>query len=84
VVYLHHTRDRDGDVVFYFLERERGGDQPLQSSPIVSIKRGVSAVLDVKGRGNLGRYTLVTQNTEYEVQMPHDKADHLARELATR
>jgi hypothetical protein len=81
VVYLHHTRDRDGEVVFFFLDRERNGDEPLQSSPVNTIRRCRSAVLDLKGHGSLGRYLITTQNTLYEVQLPLDKADHLAQEL---
>jgi hypothetical protein len=81
VIYLHHTRDRDGEVVFYFLDHERSGEEPLQSSPVCSIRRCHSAVLDLSGHGSLGRYHIATQNTLYEVQLSLDKADHLAREL---
>jgi len=82
VVYLHHTRDRDGDLIFYFTDAQHIADGTfLQSSPLVGIRRSWSAVLDHQGRGNLGKYILATRNTEYEVQMPHDKAAHLALEL---
>jgi hypothetical protein len=81
VVYLHHTRDRDGEVVFFFLDREKSGDEPLQSSPVRNLRRSRSAVLDLKGHGSLGRYLISTQNHVYEVQLPLDKADHLAQEL---
>jgi hypothetical protein len=81
VIYLHHTRDHDGDVVFYFLDHERAGEEPMQSSPITGIRRYLSAVLDLDGHGSLTRYLLTTKNTEYLVQMPRDKADHLAREV---
>jgi hypothetical protein len=81
VVYLHHTRDKDGDVVFFFLDREKSGTEPVRSSPVLGIRRCHSAVLDVKGHGRMGRYVVTTQNTVYEVQMPLDKADHLAKEL---
>jgi hypothetical protein len=81
VVYLHHTRDRDGEVVFFFLDHERSAEEPLQSSPVTSIRRCHSAVVDRAGHGALGRYQIATQNTLYEVQLPLDKTDHIAREL---
>jgi hypothetical protein len=85
VVYVHHTRDSDGDVILYFRDmRICGGHALVQSSPIVSIRRGTSAVVDRQGQGGLGKYIITTQHTEYDVQMPHDRADHLARELRTR
>jgi hypothetical protein len=82
VTYLHHTRDRDGDVIFYFLDPERPtGNQVMQSSPVLGLSRCLSAVLDPEGRGNVGKYIITTQNTCYEVQMPRDKAEHLLREV---
>jgi hypothetical protein len=82
VVYVHHTRDRDGDVILYFTDmRNDSGQAPFQSSPVVSIRRSTSAVLDRNGQGGLGKYIITTQNTDYEVQMPHELAKHLAREL---
>ena len=81
VIYLHHTPDRDGDVGFYFLDQERGGDEPLRSSPVTGIRRFLSASLDLKGRAGLSRYIITTQNTEYQVDMAREKADHLAAEL---
>ena len=53
----------------------------LQSSPITNLRRIPSAVIDGCGHGHIARYRITTQNTEYEVQMPWDKADHLAKEL---
>jgi hypothetical protein len=81
VFYLHHTRDRDGDVVFIFLDREHSGEEPVQSSPVTGIRRFMTATLDLKGKGNLSRYLITTQNTEYAVEMTRDRADHLAAEL---
>jgi hypothetical protein len=81
VLYVHHTRDADGDVVFYFVDARDAGRALRQSSPVVSLRRLLSAVFDPQGRGNLAKYLIVTQNSEYEVQMPRDKAQHLAQEL---
>ena len=82
VLYVHHSRDRDGDIVFFFKDMQIGGGHALvQSSPVVSIRRSRSAVLDLRGRGGLGKYLIETQRSLYEVQMPHDRAEHLAREL---
>jgi hypothetical protein len=82
VVYRHHTRDRDGDVILYFLDMRIGGGRALlQSSPVVAIRKSPSAVLDRTGRGGLGKYLISTRHTDYEVQMPHDRAEHLTREL---
>jgi hypothetical protein len=81
VRYLHHTRDTDGDVIFYFLDPLKEEAGIMQSSPIVGIATVRSAVLDVTNHGRLGKYVIVTQNTAYEVQMPADKADHLLLEL---
>jgi hypothetical protein len=84
VVHLHQTRDRDGDGIFYFYAPQRCHDgEYMQSSPIVSIRRCLSAVLDRRGRGNRGKSILMTLHSDYEVQMPHDTAEHLAVELET-
>ena len=83
VHYLHHTRDNDGDVIFYFSDGstgEGGGAAVLKSSPITALRRLQSGVVD---RGGLGktRYILRTQNNDYLVYMTQDHAAHLAREL---
>jgi hypothetical protein len=83
VHYLHHTRDNDGDVIFYFSDGstgEGGGAAVLKSSPITALRRLQSGVVD---RGGLGktRYVLRTQNNDYLVYMTQDHAAHLAREL---
>jgi hypothetical protein len=80
VQYLHHTRDADGDVIFYFVDPQMG-DEVRQSSPVVGLRRLPSPVLDVQGSGDLVKYLIATQNTDYEVQLPHQKAAHLALEL---
>jgi hypothetical protein len=85
VVYVHHTRDCDGDVILYFRDtRTPGGQPPLQSSPVISIRRSPSAVVDCAGRGGLGKYILTTQNSDYEIQIAHDLARHIIRELEWR
>jgi hypothetical protein len=84
VRYLHHTRDTDGDVIFYFLDPLKEEADMMQSSPVVGIAPVRSAVLDVASHGRLGKYVILTQNTAYEVQMPADKADHLLLELTGR
>ena len=83
VIYLHHRRDHDGDVLFYFLDVQDGDDaKVMQSSPIERIRRSYSAVIDPEGCGNLARYIISTQNTDYQVQMPVQRAAHLAGLLA--
>jgi hypothetical protein len=84
VQYLHHTRDANGDVIFFFKEPIKKDAGVMQSSPILAIAGSSSAVLDVAEHGRLGKYVIKTQNTIYEVQMPVDKADHLKMELVSR
>jgi hypothetical protein len=81
VHYLHHTRDPDGDVVFFFNEAGPAAQEPKQSSPILWIRRKRTATIDRGGNGALCRYAIHTQNSLYEVQIPRDKADHLAKEI---
>jgi hypothetical protein len=82
VEYLHHTRDSDGEVIFYFVDPTSGDDRPaLKSSPVKGLRRLPGAVIEGRGRGCLARYRITTLNSEYEVQMAADKADHLAKEL---
>jgi hypothetical protein len=81
VLYMHHTRDADGDVVFFFVHPRDAGRSLRKSSPVVGLRRLLSAVHDPDGRGNLAKYLIVTRNSEYEVQMSRDTAQHLAREL---
>jgi hypothetical protein len=83
VHYLHHTRDNDGDVIFYFSDgstEEGGGLAVLGSSPITALCRLRSGVVD---RGGLGktRYVLRTRNNDYLLYLTQDHAAHLAREL---
>jgi hypothetical protein len=80
VVYLHHTR-LDGEVVIFFRDPDRAGEEPLCSSPVRELKRRHSAAVDLTGHGDLARYLIFTENSIYEVQMPRDRADHLACEL---
>jgi hypothetical protein len=85
VLYLHHTRDRDGEVIFYFHDPQIGvNGAVMQSSPVVHIRRSFSAVLDRHGRGDQGKYIICTTNTDYEVQMSREKGEHLAMELGVR
>jgi hypothetical protein len=81
VLYVHHTRDTDGDIILLFTDPRDAGRSLRKSSQVVSLRRLLSAVHDPQGRGNLAKYLIVTQNSEYEVQMPRDTAEHLAREL---
>jgi hypothetical protein len=81
VVYLHHTRDKDGDVILYFVDRPHTGEQVMQSSPVTAIRRLSSAVIDLEGHGAMAKYLISTAHTDYEVQMAKDKADHLATEV---
>jgi hypothetical protein len=80
VQYLHHTRVRDGDVVFFFVDPHMGNNL-RQSSRVVGLRRLPGPVLDVQGSGDLIKCLIATLNTDYEVQLPHQKADHLAVEL---
>ena len=81
VHYLHHTCDADGNVIFFFVDpRDKVGVR-YRSSPVRALRRTGSTVLDLQGRGNLGKYLIVTQNSEYEVQMPCERAEHLAAQL---
>ena len=50
VNYLHHTRDRDADVVFYFSDPPNL-DIPvvLTSSPVIGMRRVLSGVVDAGG-----------------------------------
>ena len=82
VIYLHHTRDADGDVIFFFIDPRDPGAAVRQSSPVRSLRRASSAVLDLHGHGSLATYILATANSEYQVQLPRDTANHLAAELA--
>jgi hypothetical protein len=84
VHYLHHTRDADGNVIFFFVDPRDTVGVRHRSSPVRALRRAGSAVLDLQGRGNLGKYLIVTQNSEYEVQMPCGRAEHLAAELGGR
>ncbi|HKI38751.1 MAG TPA: hypothetical protein VKA46_43280 [Gemmataceae bacterium] len=82
VVYLHHTRDGDGDVILFFIDpRVCPAGTHLQSSPVLGIRRSSSAIIDLRGDGQVGKYVIVTENSTYELQMPRAKAEHLAREL---
>lgn len=77
VTYLHHTRDTDGDVVFFFKE----GDGPsVQSSPITSVQRSRIKPTFATGR-TMALYVVTTQNSTYEVLLPKDVAEHLRREI---
>jgi hypothetical protein len=80
VLYLHHTRDTDGEVIFYFREGNVDGE-PLRSSPILAIKKVVSGGSIASGR-SLAPFHIVTRNSVYEVVLGHDTAEHLAREIA--
>ncbi len=81
VQYLHHTRDPDGDIIFYFSDPQTNPDGAVEkSSPVVAMRRVANGVVDRGGSG-LARYILTTQNSEYEIQMVRDKASHLAMEL---
>jgi len=71
VTYLHHTRDQDGDVVFYFTDRTA---EVHQSSPLVKL-------VCLATEGVQARCVLCTQNNNYEAQIPLEKAEHLAVEL---
>ena len=52
VNYLHHTRDRDGDVIFYFSDPLNFGDAAvLTSSPVTGMRRVLSGVVDAQGGG---------------------------------
>ena len=79
VSYLHHTRDADGDVVFFFKDGEA---EPLQSSPIVDVQQLPEKPGFVTGR-TLARYLITTSNSAYEVVIPKDTADHLLREITS-
>ncbi len=82
VLYLHHERDSDGDLIFYFIDPSRGSaGEILQSSPIVEIRRSLSAVIDLKGDGEVGKYVILTRHSAYEVQMPRRRAEQMARAL---
>jgi hypothetical protein len=80
VVYLHHARDTDGEVIFFFTDPDAGGAEYC-SSPVTGLRRLRSAVIDQQKHGVLARFRITTHNTDYETQMPQDKAAHLATEL---
>lgn len=81
VLYVHHTRDADGDVVCFFVDPQDPAGELRQSSPVARLRMAGSAVLDRAGRDDLGKYVLSTQNSDYEVQLSHERAEHLAWEL---
>ena len=62
-----------------FFTDPQGADRriTMQSSPVVSLRR----VYDGVPAGDLGRYIVSTSNTDYDLQIPREKAHHLAREL---
>jgi hypothetical protein len=78
VVYVHHTRDRDGDVILYFTDPKAGDRRTtMQSSPVLGLRRVYEAALT----GDVARYIVSTRNTDYDLHMPREKAHHLAKEL---
>ena len=81
VVYRHHTRDPDGDIILYFVDNRQDPGALVKSSPVVSIKRATYVALDTGLDGQVGKYLVSTQNTIYEVAMSRAQAEHLAREI---
>ena len=82
VNYLHHTRDKDGDVLLFFTDPAATDPQAiLQSSPITGLRKIPNAVIDTTGRGNLCRFLVVTAHTDYEITIAREKADHLSLEV---
>jgi hypothetical protein len=81
VLYLHHTKDKDEDVVFFFSEPQAAAGQSMQTSPIAGIYKMTAVTVEEEVYGKQGEYLLVTQHTDYIVSMPLAKAEHLAREL---
>jgi hypothetical protein len=79
---IHHTRCQNGSVVLYYRDPRQGDGAPAQQSePVKSVKRSRSATIDQSGQGNLARYVISTQATDYELSMPVARAEHLEMEL---
>jgi hypothetical protein len=83
VIYVHHTKDQDGDVVLRFRDLTAGDPSALfVSSPIVGVKRLYAAVFDAAGRGDLASVLVSTTRTDYATTMPVRLFEHLQTELS--
>lgn len=75
VLYIHHSRLADRDLVFLFKDPSIcNGDELVRSSAIKSLRRYGSSF------GN--SYVITTESSDYLVQMSLGRADHLAMELS--
>jgi hypothetical protein len=82
VVYVHHTRDKDLDVLLLF--RDLTSPDPaalIRSSPVLAVRRTLAAVFDAEGRGDLVSVEVNTANTTYTLTMPWRLFLHLQREI---
>jgi hypothetical protein len=85
IVYAHHTRDRDGDFILLFRDLASPDPQALvRSSPVLSVRRTLAAVLDSEGRGDLVSVEVTTAHSVYTLTMPWRLFLHLQRELTCR
>jgi hypothetical protein len=82
VAFRHFTRDRDGDMVLFFVDLAIDPNALLRSSPIVGVKRLSAAVFDAEGRGDLCSVVVATSATNYATVMPVRLVEHLQAELA--
>lgn len=80
VVYRHHSRDSDGDVVLFFIDLAEP-ENLLKSSPVISIERSYAAIFDAKGHGDLASVVISTRQTAYTTTMPLRLFEHLQIEL---
>jgi hypothetical protein len=82
VAMRHFTRDRDGEMVLFFVDLAADPTALLRSSPIVGVKRLSAAVFDAEGRGDLCSVVVSTMATDYHTTMPVRLVEHLQAELA--
>lgn len=80
VVYRHHSRDSDGDVVLFFVNLSEP-ENLLKSSPVLAVERTYAAIFDAKGYGDLTSVVIITRQTVYNTTMPLRLFEHLEIEL---
>ncbi len=81
VAIRHFTRDRDGDMILFFVDLAAEPTALLRSSPIVGVKRLSAAIFDSEGRGDLCSVVVSTGQTDYHTTMPVRLVEHLQAEL---
>lgn len=84
-IYIRHIQDQDGDLILHFVDPIRCPRGTfLSSSPVVGIRRVLSAVLDTQDDQSLSRYLVSTENSDYEVEMRRSEAVDLAAALRSK